>query len=41
LPDLNLSLVWNFTTALLIGTPIGIERERHTREHEAPGIVLA
>jgi uncharacterized membrane protein (DUF4010 family) len=37
LPDLNLSLVWNFATALLIGTLIGIERERHTQEHEAPG----
>ena len=38
MPDLNLSLVWNFATALLIGTLIGIERERHTQEHEAPGI---
>jgi uncharacterized membrane protein (DUF4010 family) len=38
LPELNLTLVWNFATALLIGTLIGIERERHTQEHEAPGI---
>jgi uncharacterized membrane protein (DUF4010 family) len=38
LPDLNLSLVWNFATALLIGALIGIERERHTQEHEAPGM---
>jgi uncharacterized membrane protein (DUF4010 family) len=38
LPELNLGLVWNFSTALLIGALIGIERERHTQEHESPGI---
>jgi uncharacterized membrane protein (DUF4010 family) len=38
LPELNLVLVWNFATALLVGTLIGIERERHTQEHETPGI---
>ena len=29
LPELDLPLVWNFATALLIGALIGIERERH------------
>jgi uncharacterized membrane protein (DUF4010 family) len=38
LPELNLSLVWNFATALLIGALVGIERERHTLEHETPGV---
>jgi uncharacterized membrane protein (DUF4010 family) len=38
LPELNLVLVWNFATALLVGTLIGIERERHTQEHETPGV---
>ena len=38
MPDLNLTLVWNFATALLIGALIGIERERHGREHDMPGI---
>ena len=36
--DLNLTLVWNFATALLIGALIGIERERHGLEHDMPGI---
>jgi uncharacterized membrane protein (DUF4010 family) len=38
LPDLNLTLVWNFATALLVGALIGIERERHGLEHDMPGI---
>jgi uncharacterized membrane protein (DUF4010 family) len=36
--DLNLTLVWNFATALLVGALIGIERERHGQEHDLPGI---
>ncbi len=28
-PELDLTLAWNFATALLIGALIGIERERH------------
>ncbi len=36
--ELNLTLVWNFATALLIGALIGIERERHGLEHDMPGI---
>jgi uncharacterized membrane protein (DUF4010 family) len=35
LGELNLTLVWNFSTALLIGALIGIERERHKQQHEA------
>jgi uncharacterized membrane protein (DUF4010 family) len=38
LPDLNLTLVWNFATALLVGALVGIERERHGLEHDMPGI---
>jgi uncharacterized membrane protein (DUF4010 family) len=38
MPELNLTLVWNFATALLIGALIGIERERHGLEHDMPGI---
>ena len=33
-PDLDLKTVWNFATALLIGAMLGIERERHKREHD-------
>ena len=36
--ELNLTLVWNFATALLIGALIGIERERRGLEHDLPGI---
>jgi uncharacterized membrane protein (DUF4010 family) len=36
--DLNLTLVWNFATALLVGALIGIERERHGQEHDQPGV---
>ena len=36
--DLNLTLVWNFATALLIGALIGIERERHAQGHDLPGV---
>jgi uncharacterized membrane protein (DUF4010 family) len=36
-PDLDLSVVWNFATALLIGALIGIERERHHQQREDPG----
>ncbi|MCM2310116.1 MAG: MgtC/SapB family protein [Steroidobacteraceae bacterium] len=32
-PDVDLQAVWNFATALLIGALLGIERERHKREH--------
>lgn len=31
--DVDLQAVWNFATALLIGALLGIERERHKREH--------
>jgi uncharacterized membrane protein (DUF4010 family) len=34
LPEPNLTAVWNFATALLIGALLGIERERHKREHD-------
>lgn len=34
----DLTVVWNFTTALLIGALLGIERERHKREQEDPSI---
>jgi len=30
----DLETVWNFATALLIGALLGIERERHRREHD-------
>jgi len=30
----DLQVVWNFATALLIGALLGIERERHRREHD-------
>ncbi len=33
-PDVDLQAVWNFATALLIGALLGIERERHKREHD-------
>lgn len=38
MPELDLTLVWNFATALLIGALVGIERERHTQGLEQPGI---
>jgi len=38
LPELDLRLVWNFATALLIGALIGIERERHKQRHDPPEI---
>lgn len=31
--EVDLQAVWNFATALLIGALLGIERERHKREH--------
>lgn len=37
-PDVSLTVVWNFATALLIGAMLGIERERHKREHDAQTI---
>jgi uncharacterized membrane protein (DUF4010 family) len=33
-PVVNVEAVWNFATALLIGAMLGIERERHRREHD-------
>jgi len=33
-PVVDLQAVWNFATALLIGALLGIERERHRREHD-------
>jgi uncharacterized membrane protein (DUF4010 family) len=33
-PQVNLEAVWNFATALLIGALLGIERERHKKEHD-------
>jgi len=33
-PVVDLEAVWNFATALLIGALLGIERERHKREHD-------
>lgn len=30
----DLTVVWNFATAVLIGALLGIERERHKREHD-------
>ena len=38
MPELDLTLAWNFATALLIGALVGIERERHKRRHEHPEI---
>lgn len=38
MPELDLSLVWNFATALLIGALIGIERERRKQKDEHPEI---
>jgi uncharacterized membrane protein (DUF4010 family) len=32
--DVDLQAVWNFATAVLIGALLGIERERHKREHD-------
>jgi uncharacterized membrane protein (DUF4010 family) len=37
-PELDLSLAWNFATALLIGALIGIERERHKQRLDHPEI---
>jgi uncharacterized membrane protein (DUF4010 family) len=37
-PDLDLTLAWNFATALLIGALIGIERERHKQRNAHPEI---
>ena len=34
LPAVDLTVVWNFATALLIGALLGIERERHKRERD-------
>jgi uncharacterized membrane protein (DUF4010 family) len=34
----DLGAVWNFATALLIGALLGIERERHRREHDEQAI---
>ncbi|MDQ1311166.1 MAG: MgtC/SapB family protein, partial [Pseudomonadota bacterium] len=33
-PTVDVQAVWNFATALLIGALLGIERERHKREHD-------
>jgi uncharacterized membrane protein (DUF4010 family) len=33
-PAVDVEVVWNFATALLIGALLGIERERHRREHD-------
>jgi len=33
-PAVDFEAVWNFATALLIGALLGIERERHKREHD-------
>jgi uncharacterized membrane protein (DUF4010 family) len=32
-PDVDVTVIWNFATALLIGALLGIERERHKAEH--------
>jgi uncharacterized membrane protein (DUF4010 family) len=37
-PELDLTLAWNFATALLIGALIGIERERHKQRNAHPEI---
>ncbi|NJD32711.1 MAG: MgtC/SapB family protein [Gammaproteobacteria bacterium] len=33
-PDVDITVIWNFATALLIGALLGIERERHKTEHD-------
>jgi uncharacterized membrane protein (DUF4010 family) len=33
-PQVDITVVWNFATALLIGALLGIERERHKGEHD-------
>jgi len=33
-PAVDFTVVWNFATAILIGALLGIERERHKREHD-------
>lgn len=33
-PVVDVEVIWNFATALLIGALLGIERERHRREHD-------
>jgi uncharacterized membrane protein (DUF4010 family) len=33
-PAVDLQAVWSFATAMLIGALLGIERERHKREHD-------
>jgi len=33
-PTADLTVVWNFATAILIGALLGIERERNKREHD-------
>lgn len=38
MPELDLTLAWNFATALLIGALVGIERERHKQRLEHPEI---
>jgi uncharacterized membrane protein (DUF4010 family) len=38
MPELDLTLAWNFATALLIGALIGIERERHKQRNAHPEI---
>ena len=38
MPELDLTLAWNFATALLIGALVGIERERHKQRQEHPEI---
>jgi uncharacterized membrane protein (DUF4010 family) len=35
-PELELTIVWNFATALLIGALVGIERERRKQQTEDP-----
>jgi uncharacterized membrane protein (DUF4010 family) len=32
--EIDAQVVWNFATAMLIGALLGIERERHKREHD-------
>ena len=34
MPAVDFTVVWNFATAILIGALLGIERERHKREHD-------
>ena len=33
-PEVDVTVIWNFATALLIGALLGIERERHKAEHD-------